>query len=204
MIRLYYRSATGRPMRVAWTLEEIGLPYEAIGLTDADCRSSRHLARHPLGRVPVLEDGELTIFESLAIIQHLADRHPEARLTGRPGTPSRAHIDQWAVFAMTELERPVSDFLINRFDNQAFADDGARRFAERAAPFQRILGDREFLVADRLTVADVVTGGVLGIADYGSLLDAGEHAGLLAYLGRLRARPGFQRAVAVTESRVSP
>ncbi len=48
---------------------------------------------------------------------------------------------------------------------------GARRFAERAAALQRILGDREFLVADRLTIADVVTGGVLGIADYGSLLD---------------------------------
>lgn len=176
----------------------------AIGLSDVDRCSPEHLARHPLGRVSVLQDGELTLFESLAIILHLADRHPEARLTGEPGTPSRALVDQWAVFGMTELERPVSDFLINRFDNEAFAADGARRFAERAAALQRILGDREFLVADRLTIADVVTGGVLGIADYSSLLDAGEHAGLLAYLGRLRERPGFQRAVAVTESRVSP
>jgi glutathione S-transferase len=75
-MRVFHREHAGRPVRVVWTLEELGQPYELTVLTGDGGRSEEHRARHPLGRVPVLEDDEGFVFESAAICLHLADMHP--------------------------------------------------------------------------------------------------------------------------------
>jgi glutathione S-transferase len=82
-MRLYYRAQTGRPLRVAWALEEIGVAYDPVALSADECRADAHLQRHPLGRVPALElDGGRVLFESTAIVLAIADLYPEAGLTG--------------------------------------------------------------------------------------------------------------------------
>ena len=89
-MRIFHREYAGRPIRVAWTLEELGEPYELTTMTREEGKGAEHLARHPLGRVPVLEDGEGTLFESAAICLHLADLHPEAGLIPSLGSHERA------------------------------------------------------------------------------------------------------------------
>jgi glutathione S-transferase len=161
-MRVYYRPQAGRPVRVAWVLEEIEASYEPASVTSEEAKEPAHLARHPLGRVPVLETDGDTLFESTAICLHLADQYPDAQLIAPVGSPERARVYQWTVFAMTEIE-PA------------------------------------FLVGDRLTVADVVTGGVLALAARRTSLTA-DYPRITAYLDRLMARPAFQRAATATES----
>ncbi len=93
-------------MRVAWTLEELGLDYETVAVSAEQCVAGEYLARHPLGRVPALElaSGQI-LFESTAVVLALADMQPEARLTGPPGSTLRGQVYEWSIFAMTELER---------------------------------------------------------------------------------------------------
>ena len=105
-MRLYHVPNT-RSTRVLWLLEEIGAPYDLTLMTGDERRGEEHASRHPLGRVPVIEDEEGFVFESLAILLHIADLHPEAGLIPPPGSHDRALAYQWSVFAMTELEPAV-------------------------------------------------------------------------------------------------
>jgi glutathione S-transferase len=185
-------------MRVAWTLEEIGVPYEVTRVTTEETRQPEHLARHPLGRVPVLEQGGRTLFESTSLCLHLADQHLAAGLIPALGSPDRALVYQWAIFAMTEIEVPAVEVLRFSDSDPARAAAGAERFQAAAEVIERTLEGREFLVGDSLTIADIVTAGVMGLARRGNL--TAEFPNITAYLDRLRARPAYQRATAATES----
>jgi len=104
MLRVFHREHTGRPLRVLWTLEELGEPYDLTIMSWEQGSDEEHRARHPLGRVPVVQDDEGFVFESTAICLHLADLHPQAGLIAAPGTHDRALAYQWSCFAPAELE----------------------------------------------------------------------------------------------------
>lgn len=193
--RLFYRPGTGRPLRVAWTLEELGVAYQPI-------RVAEEHEGHPMGRVPVLEFGGERLFESTALCLQLADLHPDAGLIPPPGTAQRGQVYQWTLFAMTELERPVSDFLRFRASDPGWAASGRERFAPAAAVLEETVPEADFLVGGHLTVADIVTGGVLALARLSELL--GEYPNLDAYSARLAERDSFRRAALATESIVKP
>jgi len=186
-------------VRVAWLLEEIGETYEPVSVSAEEVREPAHLARHPLGRVPVLETNGEVLFESTAICLHLADQHEDAGLIGPLGSPDRALVYQWALFAMTELEPAVLEVLRHSETDPARAAAGAERFGAAAAVIEHELDGQEFLVGGRLTVADIVTGGVLGLAARRTSL-TGDWPRISAYVDRLTARPAFRRAAAATES----
>src|SRR5687768_7126593 len=107
-MRLYHTPNT-RSTRTLWLLEEIGAPYDLTTMAPDERRGEEHRTRHPLGRVPVIEDDEGFVFESVAIALHLADLHPEAGLVPAPGTHERALVYQWLFFAVNEIEAPSSD-----------------------------------------------------------------------------------------------
>lgn len=198
-MRVYYRPQAGRPVRVAWVLEEIEATYEPACVSSEEAKEPAHLARHPLGRVPVLEtDGE-TLFESTAICLHLADQYPDAKLIAPVGSPERARVYQWTVFAMTEIEPAVIEVSRHAQSDPERAAAGADRFRAAADAIEHALDGHDFLVGDRLTVADVVTGGVLALAARRTSLTA-DYPRITAYLDRLMSRPAFQRAATATES----
>jgi glutathione S-transferase len=95
-MRVFHREQAGRPLRIIWTLEEVGEPYELTVMSREEGRGEKHRSRHPLGRVPVLEDDEGFLFESAALCLHLGDMHPEAGLVPALGTHDRALVYQWA------------------------------------------------------------------------------------------------------------
>ncbi|MHB8531751.1 MAG: glutathione S-transferase family protein [Solirubrobacteraceae bacterium] len=192
-MRLYHREHAGRPIRAAWTAEEVGQPYELVRMSSEEGRAPEHLARHPLGKVPVLEDEHGYLFESTAICIHIADLHPEAGLIPATGTHERALVYQWAVFAVSELEPPLLESAIWAHRDAERSAKAAKRFADRATVVSDALGESEHIVPDSFTVADIMVSTALGFAGRAGLEETLD-ANIGAYLGRLQSRPAFARA----------
>jgi len=132
MIKLYGvpRSRTMRPL---WMLEEVGVPYENQKVSFVNqTRTPDFLRLNPNGHIPVLQDGDLVLWESLAINLYLARKYDKGLWPKRVEDEGRAY--QWSVWAMTELEEPLLTALLNRTflpENQRDAkkaDDAAERF----------------------------------------------------------------------------
>jgi glutathione S-transferase len=197
-MRLYHVPNT-RSNRVLWLLEEIGEPYDLTLMTADERRGEEHATRHPLGRVPVVEDEEGFVFESLAILLHIADLHPEAGLIPPVGSHDRARVYQWSVFAMTELEPAVLEVLVaRRGEDKERADAGAEAFRDAAAVIEAALDEGDYLVGGRFTVADLVCGAVLLFGRRFELIEGMPR--IAAYLERLESRPARDRANAVGAS----
>src|SRR5512147_361256 len=115
-MKLYY-IATTRAVRPRWLLEEMGVPYELIYVTMAMTQQPEYRQLHPHGKVPVLVDGDVTIFESAAICAYLADKYPEKGLALLPGTSARGYYYQWLFYASLTLEPPVEQFMFHVLPN---------------------------------------------------------------------------------------
>jgi glutathione S-transferase len=196
-MRIYHREHAGRPIRAAWTLEEAGAPYEVVRISPEQGTSAEHLARHPLGRVPVLEDDDGFIFESVAICLHIADLNPDAGLLPPPGAHDRALVYQWAVFPPAELEPPLIESAIHAERDPERAERARKKFEAGAQAVSNGLGDHEFLVGDGLTVADVIVGSALAFTSRTGMADR-LPANLTAYVARLSERPAYRRALRAT------
>ena len=192
-MRLYHVPPS-RSARVLWLLEEVGQPYDLTVMKGDDRKTDEHRRRHPLGRVPVIEDDEGFLFESAALCLQIADLYPDAQLNWPLATHERGLVYQWTVFAMSELEPAILEVRRNREDNPNHAQAGAERFTTAAAALEHALGGQEYLVGERFSVADLVCGAVLIFARSTSLTD--DMPNINAYLERLEARPARQRATA--------
>lgn len=200
-MKLYYVPGT-RAFRVRWLLEEAGEPYELVRLSfrAGEHKRPEYLAIHPLGSVPSLIDGDITIFESNAIIMHIADKHIDKGLAPPLGTKERAAYYQWMEYATATVEAridaPFHRGLWAKPEERASiaTDEERSKLARAAAPLTALLDAKAFLTGPALTAADIVLGGVLQWADSVDLLR--DHATLQGYLTKLRERPAFERALA--------
>lgn len=186
-----------RSSRVLWLLEEIGARYELTEIRGGQRRSVEHLARHPLGRVPVLElgDGRM-LFESAAICLQLADLNANAELIPAIGSSERALVYQWVMFAVTELEAPLFRWLRDIGDGTSESAE-RDRFVQAATALESALAERDWLVQDTFTVADVMCASVLEGAHSRKLL--ADWPGLGAYVERSQARPAYAKAAAISD-----
>jgi glutathione S-transferase len=135
---------------------------------------------NPLGRVPSMKDGDLVLYESSAICQYLADKFPERGFSFPSGTKERALSDQWMFFAMTMLERAIENGSQEDFDEAAEVVGGA-------------VTGQDFLIADRITVADIVMGSILIWARSIQMLKGPDE--LVRYTKGLRSRSAFIKAI---------
>jgi glutathione S-transferase len=198
VMRVYHREHAGRPLRVAWMLEELGEPYEIAMITPEEGKGE-HRARHPLGRVPVLEDEDGFVFESAAICLHLADLHPDAGMAPAPGTHERALLYQWTIFAPAELEPPLIEAAVHAQRDPDRAATARRRFDEAAGAVSSALDGSDYLVGGRFTVADVLVGSALAFTERIGFADE-LPANLRDYIARLSQRPARRRALERTTS----
>jgi glutathione S-transferase len=193
VIRLYEFAPT-RSIRVRWTLQELGVDFEAVqvNLMAGEHRRPEFLRINPAGRVPVLVDGDVTLTESVAIVRYLAEKYAEKGLLPAD-LPQRAQVDRWLLFTATELEQPL--WRISRHtvlypeDRRLPAD--VKLASEDFAPMARVLEEhmhgRKFVVGDRLSVADLVIAYTLDWAGEFHLL--GDLPVLRAYMEQMYARP---------------
>jgi glutathione S-transferase len=201
MIKVYHASMT-RSVRVLWLLEELGLPYEVVVLDfmAGDLQKPAYLAKNPLGRVPALEDGDVLMYESGAIVEWLCERYDAAHLLApAPGTPARARFLQWLHWAEATAMPPVSDFFAHSMIRpeaeripQVVAD-AVVKVAQWLAVLERHLLGKDFLLGSDFSAADVMMGYTVGGAKFTGQLDE-RFPNVAAYLGRLMARPAYQKA----------
>ena len=185
-----------RDLRVRWALEEAGLPYEArlIGPEDQGSASYRRL--QPFGQVPAYEEDGLAMFESGAIVLHIAERS-EALLPTDP--VGRARAQTWMFAALDTVQSAIMSFV--QIELRQVEGGGAETLRAAALDFVRLrlrelqacLGEREFL-EDRFTAGDLLMATVLDILRGTDLLR--EVPALDAYRQRCKARPAYQRALA--------
>ena len=193
-MRLYHAPGS-RSARVLWLLEETGAPHDLTIMTREDRDSPAHLERHPLGRVPVLEDEHGFMFESAALALQLADLNPDAGLIPPVGTRDRGLVYQWVLFGMSELEAPGGDAFRLRETDPERAATALDRYRKAVRVIENALDGHDYLVADGFSVADLVVGSVTAGVRRLELVD--EFPNVARYLDRLEARPARQRAYAV-------
>ncbi|MDR5899251.1 glutathione S-transferase family protein [Halomonas vilamensis] len=170
MITLYSHP-NSRSLRVAWTLEELGLDYQCqhVALDQGEGQAAAHLARHPDGKVPVLEDGDVTLFESAPICRYLAERYGNGALLPAD-IAGRAAVDQWLSFIITEVEQPLWTQAKHKFalsqDKRvpAVIPTAAWEFQRALAALERRHNGQETLVGETFTLADIFLTQTLGWA----------------------------------------
>jgi glutathione S-transferase len=189
-----YEFVPTRSIRARWTLQELGVEFEAVtvNLAAREQRSAAFLAINPAGRVPALVDGDVVLSESIAIVLYLAEKYPEKRLIPRD-LAARAQLMRWLLFTTTELEQPLWRMAKHTFiypeDKRLPGDMALARdeFAAMARIVEQHMEGREFVVGDSVTVADFVLAYTLDWAQLVGLL--GGLPRLEAYLERMYARP---------------
>lgn len=195
-----YGCPNTRSVRVAWTLEEAGVPYayQRVELASGGGRTAQFLALNPGGKVPVLEHDGAVMTESAAICLWLAARFPDAELAPPPGSEAHARCLRWLLFAATELEQPLWTVARHKFvlpparRVPAVVETARWEFGMAAQVLEKGLAGREFLAGDAFSVADIVTAHTLSWA----MKAAPDHVppALNAYLQPLLARPALARA----------
>jgi glutathione S-transferase len=190
-----------RSTRVIWLLEELGEPYRLISY-DRDPQTMRAPAAlaavHPLGKAPVIQDGDLTLAESGAIISYVLATYGRGRLAPPPGTPDWACHEEWLHYAEGSLVMPVLLPLLGGMMGglpealQRFVQPEIRKHLDYVGG--RLQG-RDHVMGAAFTAADIQLHYVLGIARTGGLL--ADRPAITAYLDRLEARPAFRKAIEV-------
>jgi glutathione S-transferase len=185
-----------RDMRVRWALEEVGQPYEVRLLSFGEMKESAHLKLHPFGQIPTYEEGDLALFESGAIIFHIAERH--AGLLPDDAS-ARARAITWMFAALNTVEPPILDRGIATLvehdktwyqERLAILEDRVR---VRLGQLSSRLGDADWL-DDAFSAGDLLMVTVLRRLNGSGLLD--RYPNLSAYVARGEARPAYKRAFA--------
>ena len=183
-----------RDMRVRWALEEVGQPYDARLVPWTDFKGPEHLARQPFGQIPTYEEGDLVLFETGAIVLHIA----QTRAGLLPADPdARARAVTWLFCAVSTMEQPIVEregFMLTERDKPWF--EGRKPIVEakvrdRLAPLSARLGDAAWLDGD-FSAGDLMMVEVLKRPASAALL--ADYPNLAAYVARGEARPAFQRA----------
>jgi glutathione S-transferase len=181
-------------MRVRWALEEVGQPYAVRLVTFQEMKEPAHLALHPFGQIPTYQEGDLVLFESGAIVLHIAEHHPGLLPTE---ANARARAIAWIFAALNTVEPPILDRQTALFMEHDKPWSEARlrlvddRIRVRLGELSRRLGDADWLDGGFGAGDLMMTHAIRRLSRSGLLED---YPSLGAYIARAEARPAYQRA----------
>ena len=200
MITLHF-APNSRAGRIVWLLEELELPYEInkMAFHPQDLKSDAHRARHPLGRVPVLDDGDVRIFESGAIVEYVIARHKNGGLRPSDDAPEFPEFLQWFHYCEGMVMPPVNTIVVQTLllpkeRQDATALGQAQRLLSKAlVPVNEALAGRDYLIGD-FSAADIMLGHACFMSNrLGCVGEDMPH--LKAYVERVANRPHFKTAI---------
>ena len=200
MLKLHF-APNSRAGRIVWLLEELGMAYEInkMAFSPKDLKSDEHRARHPLGRVPVLEDGDITLFESGAIVDYIFERHQNGGLKPAADSPLFPNYLQWFHYCEGMVMPPVNTIVVqtvllppDRRDETALGQ--AQRLLTKALePVEGALAGKEYLIGD-FSGADIMLGHACFMSNrLGCVSEAMPN--LQGYVKRIADRPAFKYAI---------
>ena len=195
-----YGSKNSRSLRCVWALEEAGATYDyqRVNMMKGEGYAPAYKAVNPLGKIPAFQDGELTLTESMAIVQYVADKFPNVALV--PADPAaRAEVSRWVYYAVTEVEPHLWAVAQHRFalpeDKRVAALEPTTvwQLARSLRPIEKALATQSFIAGEAFSMADIVVFHCLVWALSAKLEGVGVAS--LAYIERLKERPAYQRAM---------
>lgn len=183
-----------RAAGTVWMLEEVGVPYELrfVDILNGQQKSAELLAMNPMGKLPTLVDGDTVVTENAAIGLYLADRYAYGRLSPKVDEAARATYLRWSVFSPSVIEPgamakmagwPCRDGQVGWGTSEAML-----------ATMEHAIAERDYLLGDTFSMADVIFGGTLRFMLMTKMIEA--RPAFTAYAERLAARPAFQRSEA--------
>ena len=200
MLKLHF-APNSRAGRIVWLFEELGLEYELnkMAFHPKDLKSEEHRKRHPLGRVPVLEDGEVSISESGAIVEYVMARYGDGGLKPAVDAPEFPEYLQWFHYCEGMVMPPINTIMVHSVllpperRNPETLGQAQRLLSRAVAPVDAALEGREYLIGS-FSAADIMLGHSLFMARrLGQVSD--ELANLTGYVKRIESRPAFQTAI---------
>ncbi|MDK3018266.1 glutathione S-transferase family protein [Pseudodonghicola flavimaris] len=199
-MKLYYAQNT-RAVRVAWLLEELGLDYdlEKLELGSPEMRTPEFRKIHPMGRVPVLEDGDIRIFESGAIIQYVLALYGNGRLQPAVRTAEFAQYLQWFHYCEGMIMPPINTLVVETIllpperRTELNVKRASKLLHQMLTAVEAHMEGRDF-IAGEFSAADIMTGHSVTVSRDMLGIDFGDLPNLSGYADRLLARPALQKA----------
>ena len=197
-----FHAPNSRSMRIVWLLEELGLEYELVGfkLGDKAMREPEYLRLNPMGRVPTLQDGDVTIFESGAIVEYVLARHGGGRMVPDSASPEFADYLQWLHYAEGMIMPQVNIIIVETLflpeekRNPVNLARAQKLLNKSLQAVETGLEGRDY-VAGGFSGADIMTGHACVVAERLGA-DLAELPNVKAYVERLKDRPALQKAMA--------
>ena len=204
MLKVHFVAGT-RSGRVVWLLEELGLEYEVniMPFTKEGLKSPEHRSRHALGRVPVLEDGNISIFESGAIIDYVLERHKNGGLKPNSDAPEFPFYLQWYHYCEGMVMPPMNQIVVQTIllppdrRDEVVLNQAKNLLTKSLAPVNENLADKDYLIGD-FSAADLMLGHSCFMANrLGCVSD--EMQNIKDYVARIANRPAFKKAITMGE-----
>ncbi len=199
MLKIYHSPGT-RGFRVIWVCEELSAPYEIVPVNfAAEYRATPEWrALNPVGKVPVMVDGETTMFESCAMMQYVLDRYGDGRLQPAKDDPTYAHFLQWCWFAEATLARPLGEIVNHRREFKPELDAVVAEMKSRAtsciAALDAAVAGRSYLLGETMSAADLSI--CYAMRGYRRMVTETLPPTLQAYFDRVTALPSYAATVA--------
>ena len=204
MLKVHFVAGT-RAGRVVWLLEELGLEYEVniMPFTKEGLKSPEHRSRHALGRVPVLEDGDISIFESGAIIDYVLERHKNGGLKPNSDAPEFPFYLQWYHYCEGMVMPPMNQIVVQTIllpadrRDEAVLNQAKKLLSKALAPVNDALAGKDYLNGD-FSAADLMLGHSCFMANrLGCVTD--DMQNIKDYVARIDSRPAFKKAITMGE-----
>ena len=208
MLKIHHSPGT-RGFRVIWVCEELSVPYEVVPVNfAAEYRATPEWrALNPVGKVPAMTDGGMTMFESCAMMQYVLDRYGGGRLQPAKDDPSYAHYLQWNWFAEATFARPLGEIVNHRREFDPELDAVVAEMKNRATAcvsvIDEMMSERSYLLGDTMSAADLSI--CYTMRGYRRMVSETLPAAAQAYFDRVTALPSYTAALnadAETEKRL--
>ncbi len=200
MLTLHF-APNSRAGRIVWLLEELELPYtlNSMAFHPKELKSDEHRQRHPLGRVPVLDDGDITLYESGAIVEYVLARHAPGRLKPKPEDSEFAEFLQWFHYTEGMVMPPMNTIVVHSIllpedRRDATVLGQAQRLLNKSlGPIELALEGRSYLTGE-FSAADIMLGHACYMSNRMGCITE-DMRNLKAYVKRIAQRPAFDRAI---------
>ena len=202
MIKLFHAKGS-RSARIIWLFEELGMDYQ-LDILERGKPNLAFNSASPFAKIPAIQDGDLTLTESVAIIQYILHKYANGQLQPAIDSVEYPVFLQWLMFGESTMILPVVEILVNTMfrseenRHQYSIDSATKQFKKIAQSLDPILSKQDYLMGNRFTAVDIVNGYTLRLASRQQLLDHSEGIeNVCDYFRRLEAREAYQKAISI-------
>ena len=203
MLKVHF-APNSRAGRIIWLLEELELPYEVnkMDFHPKDLKSDEHRSRHPLGRIPVLDDGDIRIYESGAIVEYILERHKNGGL--KPDVSSNNYPDylQWFHYCEGMVMPPINTIVVQTVllpedrRDETVLSQAKRLLSKSLEPINNTLEGKKYLIGD-FSAADIMLGHACFMSNRLGCVSE-EMLNMKSYVDNINKRPAFQTAISMS------